>query len=234
MQHYNKNKINYLNKKQVKVKMFVDIVFPKNNEKKFIEMAEKLNIQGICFAYDFKNKKDFIENKEKVNKLKEKTKINLFTGIVAEQKDLSKAKQITKFVICKSPEDNRHVFEKGRPSVIFELEKTAKKDSMHSRNSGLNHILCGIANKKRILVGFSFSSVLDSEDMLRTQIIGRMMQNIRLCRKYNVKKVIASFADDPYKMRAFHDLKSVFISFGMHPKEAKDSLEMIYKLYKNS
>lgn len=207
--------------------MFVDIVFPDNNEKKFIEIAEKLGIEGLCFVYNIKNKKDFLEKKEKINKIKEKTKINLFTAIISEPKDVRKSRQITKLIICKSPEDNRHVFEKGKPAVIFELEKTAKKDSMHSRNSGLNHILCEIANKNKVLIGFSFSSLLDSEGMLRTQITGRMMQNIRLCRKYKTKTIIASFAGDPYKMRAFHDLKSTFISFGMHPKEAKDSLENI-------
>ncbi len=214
--------------------MFVDIIFPDKNEKRFIEMAEKLGIEGLCFAYNLKNKKDFLEKKEIISKIKEKTKVNLFTAIISEPKDVRKARQITKLVLCKSPEDNRHVFEKGKPAVIFELEKTAKKDSMHSRNSGLNHILCDIANKNNILIGFSLSSILDSKEMLRTQIIGRMMQNIRLCRKYNVGSVIASFADDPYKMRTFYDLKSVFTSFGMHPKEAKDSLENIFKLYKNN
>lgn len=214
--------------------MFVDIVFPDKNEKRFIETAEKLGIEGICFAYTLKDKKDFLEKKEKINKIKEKTKINLFTAIIAGPKDVRKARQITKLVLCKSPENNRHVFEKDKPSLIFGLEILAKKDSMHSRNSGLNHILCNLANKNNILIGFSFSSVLDSKEMLRTQIIGRIMQNIRLCRKYKTKTVIASFAENPYKMRAFHDLKSVFTTFGMHPKEANDSLENIFGLYKNS
>jgi len=213
--------------------MFVDIVFPKNNENKFIEMAERLGIKSICFAYCFKGKNDFLDKKEKIRKLEEKTKIKLFAGIIAEPMDLNRAKQITKVVICKSPENNRSVFEKIRPSVVFELETLSKKDSMHSRNSGLNHILCSLANKNNILVGFSFSSVLDSEGIFKSQILGRMMQNIRLCRKYKVRTVIASFADGPYKMRAFHDLRSFFISLGMHPKEANDSLENTFKLYKN-
>ena len=46
-------------------------------------------------------------------------------------------------------------------------------------------------------------------------------------KKYKVKTLIASFASDPYGMRAPNDLASFFVSLGMHPKEAKDSLEVI-------
>jgi len=40
--------------------MSIDLVLPKNNEKEFIEIAERLSIDGLCFIYKFKNKNDFL------------------------------------------------------------------------------------------------------------------------------------------------------------------------------
>jgi len=209
--------------------MSIDLVLPKNNEKEFIEIAERLSIDGLCFIYKFKNKNDFLQNQEKINNLQEKTKLKLFTGLIADSKNISKAKKLAKIVIYKSTGNDRHAIEKSKANIVFDLGTIATKDSMHHRNSGLNQILCKLANKNNIMIGFSFSTILNTEGIIRSQILGRLMQNIRLCRKYNVKTIIASFAEKPYDMRPCPDLKSVFVSLGMHPKEARDSLENIYK-----
>ena len=209
--------------------MFIDLVLPKNNEKEFIEIADRLGINGMCFIYKFKNKNDFLQNQDKVNKLQEKTEIKLSIGLIADSKNISKAKKLAKIVIYKSIGNDRHAIEKSKANVVFDLETIATKDLMHHRNSGLNQILCKLANKNNVMIGFSFSTILNEERMIRSQILGRLMQNIRLCRKYKVKTVIASFAEKPYDLRSCYDLKSVFISLGMHPEEAKDSLEEIYK-----
>ena len=209
--------------------MFIDLVLPKNNEKEFIEIAEKLKINGLCFVYFFKTKEDFLKKNEKIKKLQEKTKLRLFTGLIADSKNINKAKKLAKLVIYKSSGNDRHAIEKSKANTVFGLETIAARDSMHHRNSGLNQVLCKLANKNNVMIGFSFSSILNTDGMIRSQIFGRMMQNIRLCRKYKVKAVIASFAEKPYDMRPYPDLKSIFISLGMHPKEAKNSLEHIYK-----
>jgi len=209
--------------------MFIDLVLPKNNEKEFIEIAERLKINGLCFVYSFKNKEDFLKKNEKMKNLQEKTEIKLFSGIIADSRNISKAKKLSKIVIYKSTGNDRHAIEKSKTNIIFDLETVAARDSMHHRNSGLNQILCRLANKNNVMIGFSFSGILNTDGITKSQILGRMMQNIRLCRKYKVKVVIASFAERPYDMRPCPDLKSVFISLGMHPKEANDSLENIYK-----
>ena len=50
------------------------------------------------------------------------------------------------------------------------------------------------------------------------------MQNIRLCRKYKVKMVLASFATDKFEMRDARDLISFGVCLGMNPGEAKKAL----------
>jgi len=209
--------------------MFTDLVLAKDNEKEFIDLAEKLKTNGLCFIYSFKTREDFLKKNEQIKKLQQKTKIRLFSGLIADSKNIIKAKKLTNLVIYKSTGNDRQVIEKSKQSIVFGLEIIAARDSMHSRNSGLNQVLCKLVNKNNIIIGFSFSSLLNTDGKLRSQILGRMMQNIRLCRKYKVKTAIASFAEKPYDMRPCPDLKSVLISLGMHPAEAHDSLENMYK-----
>jgi len=126
----------------------------------------------------------------------------------------------------KSSDDDRRVFEKNKNIFIYNLEDK-NRDFIHYRNSGLNQVLCKLAKKNDIAICFNFNLILNNEGMKKSQILGRMMQNIRFCRKYKVRTVIASFASKPEEMRSSHDLISFGISLGMHPKEAKESLKYL-------
>lgn len=121
---------------------------------------------------------------------------------------------------------DRKIFERKSGIIIYNLEEQ-KRDYIHFRNSGLNQVLCKLAKKNNIAIAFNFNLILNSEGMLRSQLLGRMMQNIKLCRKYKINTVIASFASKPEEVRSAHDLISFGISIGMHPKEAKESLKYL-------
>jgi RNase P/RNase MRP subunit p30 len=51
-----------------------------------------------------------------------------------------------------------------------------------------------------------------------------MIQNIKLCQKYKVKTVIASFSEKPFDLRSPHDVKSLFAILGMNSNLIKKSL----------
>lgn len=199
--------------------MLTDLVFPKNNEEEFIKIAEKLRYDAIYFAYSFRAAEQSIQKLRDINK---PTKIRLFSAIYANYNEIKKSKKYGSIVIVKGSEKNREVLEKTEADMLFDMESEKRKDFMHHRASGLNHILCKIANNNRKMIGFSFNSILNSNNKL--QILGRISQNIRLCRKYKVKTFIGSFAQNPYEMSNPYDLVSLFVVLGMHPKEAKDSL----------
>lgn len=186
---------------------------PLKNEKDFINMAKKLGFKELIFLYVQKNM--FYKKKED---------IKITNYLIADEKKVQK--DIRTFV--KSPKDPRFAFEKSRPMCVFDLE-LQKKDFMHQRGSGFNHIMAKHANKNNICVGFSFSTILNADSVNRSKIIGRIKQNIKLCRKYKVNTVIASFAVNPWDMRAPKDLLTFFSVLGMHPREAKDSLNLSFK-----
>lgn len=181
--------------------MYSDIVFPGGNEKEFLEIAKKLGYKTIIFAY-----KGIDKMPKSLPELMKKSKVKITTAIVAEEKQIQKAKKYASLVLVKSTGNDRWVLEKSQADIIFGLEAAQKKDFLHHRASGLNQVLCKIASQKGKTIGFDFSTVLNSKGMLRAQIIGRMMQNARFCRKYKVKVLLASFAKSPYGMRAQKDL----------------------------
>ncbi|MBW2977569.1 hypothetical protein KY331_01870 [Candidatus Woesearchaeota archaeon] len=201
--------------------MFIDIIFPKKNEKQFIKLAEKLNYSSLCFVYNFAP--DIISKTQLLKELQKTTKINLFLGLQSAQANIQKAKNLSNLVLVKSvPEQDQRVLEKLSPDIIFDLELFPKKDPLNFRLSGLNQVLCNLAHKNKVAVAFSFSSILNSKN--KPQLLGRIMQNITLCRKYKVKTIFASFAQNPLQMRSAHDLISLATVLGMHPSEAKSSL----------
>lgn len=196
---------------------FTDIAFPNNNEKDFIEIAKRLEIKGMLFCYEydkFKRRSEGIQN--------DKIKINY--AVFAAPHNLAKAKALSLPLLINR--NDRFIFEHSfsKGLIMFELEGIAKYDSLHSRHSGLNHILCRLAEKNNIALGVSFSQLLNSSPPKRPEILGRAMQNIRLARKYKMKIKLASFARNPYEMRACNDLLSLGTVLGMHPSEAKMAL----------
>jgi len=127
-------------------------------------------------------------------------------------------------IVAKAEKNSRELIEKSPAEIIFGLEEASPADFMHHRASGLNQIVCKAIKKKKKIVAFSFSSLLTAK---RSQIMGKMQQNFRLCKKYNLPVIIASFAAYPYTMRKSADLKALFLSLGMHPGMAKSAFQLL-------
>ncbi len=184
----------------------IDIVFPNKNEEEFIQMAQTLGIGGLIFAY--KNKNEFYEKK---------TDIPTINAFFIEPKNISKAKQLGAPSICTA---SREAIERGA-TIVFGFELLEEKEHTHHRKSGLNQVLCKIATDKKTAIGFSFSTILNSTGQKRAQLLGRTMQNITFCQKYKTPMKIASFATNPYEMRAPADLAAFFTQLGMqNPQSA--------------
>lgn len=180
--------------------MFEEIVFPKNNEKEFIEIAEKLGTKKIIFLY----------NAEDYNPKKFETDIEIKTGIIATAGSISHASKISRIIAVKSSPYDRQLMENGKATIIYGFEENPKRDSMHQSASGLNHIMCSIVKSKNVAIGFSYTSLIENSH----SIVGRMMQNLKLCRKYKNDIIIGSFATRPFQLRSRHDVDSLFRLIG--------------------
>ena len=114
---------------------------------------------------------------------------------------------------------NRLALSSRYVDVLLDPHLGQRKDFMHQRNSGLNHVLCTLAKEHNVAVGFSFSSILHS--LQKAKDLGRIIQNIHLCRKYKISMVIGSFAKDAWELRNEKDLQAFFKVLGMTGKEVQ-------------
>ena len=127
-----------------------------------------------------------------------------------------------KIVVGTSEGICRKAVESKSTDMLLAPEKSSVKDYMHQRGSGLNQVLCALAAKNKVAMGFSFVELLNTQKQAR--VLGRMRQNVRLCRKYKVKMVLASFAKNKWEMRSASDLQSFGKVLGMTAKEVKQAM----------
>ncbi len=123
--------------------------------------------------------------------------------------------QREKIIVVQGRDDekNREAVSSKNVDILLDPHVGKRHDKLYQRDSGLNPVLCKLAKQNHVAIGFSFSAVLHAVD--RTRLLGRMMQNIRLCQKYKVPMVIGSFASDIWDQRNEKDLQAFFRCLGM-------------------
>jgi len=184
--------------------MKADIVFPNGDEQSYIERALLLGFEGLVFVYSKQPRNGSFQS------------MKIVTAGLIDKAHYSGRKpklSVAEFA-------DRHVFEKIRPTIVFNQEISTKRDKTHFRNSGLDDVVCRMAKRNRTAVGFSVSSMLTTR-LPRHVFLGRVMQNIRFCRRFGVKCFIASFATTPEQMRSPHELSSLAAVLGMSTAELK-------------
>ncbi len=123
-----------------------------------------------------------------------------------------------------SDEANRKYVSDVQNDVLMNPELKSSGDKVHYRRSGLNQVLAKLAKQNDVAIGFGFSFVLNAKGVDRGKVIGRMKQNVRICRKSKTKMVVCSYANNVREMRGAKDLLAFARVIGMTPGEAKKAL----------
>ncbi|MBI4448231.1 hypothetical protein HY643_04570 [Candidatus Woesearchaeota archaeon] len=168
---------------------------------------------------------------EKLGFAKNSVKVELIrAATIAElQKKLNSAKGLK---VVSAGEENliRAALENKKTDILIVEDLSEEKDFMKHRQSGLNKIFTDLARKNDVRIAFSFSQILNSKN--RQKFMGRLMQNIKLCRKSKAKMLTATFSKNKWESRAKEDLASLMKCLGMTPGEVNNSLEELEKLLK--
>jgi len=80
---------------------------------------------------------------------------------------------------------------KFKPFAIFALETNRKSDFLRFRNSNLNQVIAKFMADKKIFYGLDLA-MIQNENKRKHIILGRVFQNLGLCKKYGIPIVIAS------------------------------------------
>lgn len=119
---------------------------------------------------------------------------------------------------------NRRVLETMNINYLVSPEVSDKKDNLKQRDSGLNHVLAKIAKKKNVSILINFNQIKNLNDRDKINVIQRLIQNIKICRKSNCSLKVASFANNPSGILTPLQRQEFLISLGASTKQAKDSV----------
>ena len=138
--------------------------------------------------------------------------------ILIQENDFQKArnkikKNKDKKIIFFSDNDelNRKVLEKEKIDILL-LNQSKRKDTLKQRNSGFNHVLAKIAKKKEIIIGINLDEIINANQKQKSEILARVMQNIKLCNKNKIKMKFISLKKN---LRNIYDLKALGLVLGM-------------------
>ena len=126
-------------------------------------------------------------------------------------REVQKAQGSEKEIIFSSNDDelNRKILEKENIGVLL-INMIGRKDRMKQRDSGFNHVLAKLAKKKNIVIGINLDEITSSKGKEKSDILGRVRQNIKLCNKNRLKmRFISTERGNSY------NLKSLGLVLGM-------------------
>ena len=195
--------------------MFIDVCIPNNNEEEFIKVADALGTKGLIFLYE-KQQKDLKE-------LQKNTKLKLYSGIITKT-NVNKPG----IVFAKGEQQN---IENKNMKFLYDFEELEQKDSFHFRRSGTNQVLCAIMKEKEKVLVFDMEKMI-VHSRLREMMLGRMMQNLMLAKKYKLQTIICSFATKPEHLRAETEFASLIRSFG-YEELAKQAINNLHLILEN-
>jgi RNase P/RNase MRP subunit p30 len=140
------------------------------------------------------------------------------------RKKISEVKSKNKKIIFAGDDDelNRKILEKLKIDILL-ITLTGKKDFQKQRNSGFNQVLAKAANKSQVTIGINLDELIYEKGKKKSELLGRIMQNIKLCNKNKLKMQFISERNT----RNIYDIKALGSVLGM-PTWMTSNLENIY------
>jgi len=113
---------------------------------------------------------------------------------------------------------NRKMLEYGRFDILLSPEagNREQRDGLRQMDSGINRILAKIASKNNISIGIDFEELNNLDKKEKAVRLGRIRQNITVCRKAKTKIKVLNYKD---KRDAF----SLLLTLGASTAQAKEA-----------
>lgn len=190
--------------------------------------AKMLGFSGICFAEYFKNKEQIYELQREIDRVEKEVKIKIFLGFEArninELKKLVKLRREYDMLLVRG-----HDLKLNRAAVRTPEVDILTHPEFNRKDSGLNHVLAREAAKNNVAIEINFRNILINTKATRSLVLKNMMQNVKLCKKYNAPIIICSGAISHWQLRDPKQLISMGVLLGLELKEAKNSLSVVPK-----
>ncbi len=181
--------------------MRLDIIIPKNNEVELYEELLRMNKVPV-FLYSNLNYSQLSLQLKRLEGFKKGTYKTAYLFKPESAEELVLDKKIRKAVdyIVGTAQDLkllRVLIEKGRINFFVNIETASGRDHTHYRRSNFNQVLARICKENNVGYLIDFSRIRNMVSMeKRATLIGRISQNTKFCRKFNVQVNVMSFASN--------------------------------------
>lgn len=205
-----------------------DLAIPKNNEQELDARAREVG-SNLLFLYEMKTEKEleFIQRKLSVYGLK--NRVGLLIK-VSKKSDLNVRQRILSAVdlvvaTSTSLDMIREIVSSKDVDLFVDIATSTGRDHTHYRRGNFNQVFAKEAKNNEQSYLLDFNRILKIGGQKRALLLGRIMQNIRFCNKYDVPVLIASFADDVYGLRSIDNLKAFARVLKAKPKSLNTVLD---------
>lgn len=179
--------------------MFVEA----GKEQNILEKMNELGIKKANLIYSIKEINKI--TKEYKKKLQEEHNMEInFILEVKEQKN-TKNKQFDGFLQLGTSKEKLIL----GTNYLYNNEFEEEKDYIHQRRSGLNHVVFKELETKNITVLTSYADLQNLSKKKRARTLGRIQQNMKLSKKYDVEYKIVCLGRETLQLRNPSDVKAL-------------------------
>jgi RNase P/RNase MRP subunit p30 len=207
----------------------LDLMLPRENEAELATAAKELGITPV-FLYAFRDKKEILRKKDELKKTL-KDIPEFYVGVYTIPRSAGDIKRLTKqfwlsadFLAVINPgELVRLAASNPRIDAVFRVPTIIGRDSTEYRKSNWNTILTNISVQNKVSYGIDFSYFLENSGYSLAKLLGREMQNVRLCRR-KTKILIASLAQNAWQLRMPDNLSAFGRLLGLNAGQSRTAV----------
>jgi len=122
---------------------------------------------------------------------------------------------------------NRRAIETLEIDYLISPERETMKDTLKQRDSGINHVVARKAKEKDIKIIVDLGEVSKLEGIEKAKRLGKIIQNVKICRKVGCNILLASLASKKNDVLDTKGRQALGENLGMSSQQVKDCVKFV-------
>jgi len=193
-----------------------------------IKTVKYFGYNGIGFiSYPLKKEEEDLLKAE-INRVSKEYNFEIYIGFEATnklelKKLLSRRKEFDLLLVRGGTNFMNRIAVENRGVDILTHPDYERKDC------GINHVLARLAKENEVAIEINFREVLNSEGLIRKNVLANHMEIIKLYKKFKFPLIVSSGALSHWQIKDPKVLISYLVTLGLEMKEAKEALSVTPK-----
>ena len=190
-----------------------------------VKTAKEFGYKGIGFiSYPLKKEEEDLLKAE-INRVSKEYNFEIYIGFEATNKMelkklLNRRRELDLLLVRGGTNFMNRIAVENRGVDILTHPDYERKDC------GINHVLARLAKENEVAIEINFREVLNSEGLVRKNVLANHMEIIRLYKKFKFPLIVSSGALSHWQIKDPKVLISYLVTLGLEMKEAKEALSV--------